>query len=77
MKKLFRSRNSVFGGVCSGIAEYMSQSTDTADEDTIMLYEIDPTWIRLSWIMLALFGGIGIITYLLCWVIIPKKPLQV
>lgn len=73
MKRLLRSRNGMIGGVCAGIAEYLNQSVEQADEDTPMLYEVDPTLIRLVWGILAVCGGIGVLAYLVCWVIIPKK----
>ncbi|UWG97993.1 PspC domain-containing protein [Dehalobacter sp. DCM] len=60
-KQLYRSsRNNVIGGVCAGIAEY---------------FEIDPTIVRLIWV-LALFAGIGIIAYIVCWIVIPEKPIS-
>ena len=62
----------MIGGVCAGFAEYLSQSPDQADADTPILYEIDPTWIRLGWAILAILGGVGILAYLVCWVVIPK-----
>jgi phage shock protein C len=73
MKRLLRSRNGMIGGVCAGLAEYWSQSADQADEDTPMLYEIDPTVIRLVWAMLAICGGVGVVAYLICWAVIPKR----
>jgi len=73
MKRLLRSRNGMIGGVCAGLAKYWSQSDDQADEDTPMLYEIDPTWIRLVWATLAICGGVGVLAYLICWAVIPKE----
>ncbi|AHF09156.1 MULTISPECIES: PspC domain-containing protein [Dehalobacter] len=57
-KQIYRSQNKVIAGVCSGIAEY---------------FEIDPTIVRIIW-LLAFFAGIGILAYLVCWVVIPQKP---
>lgn len=60
-KKLYRAKekNSMIAGVCAGIANYSS---------------MDPTIIRLLWIILALVSfGIGVLAYLLAWVIIPRK----
>jgi phage shock protein PspC (stress-responsive transcriptional regulator) len=74
MKRLLRSNNRMLGGVCAGIAEYWSQSDKEADVDTPMLAEIDPTWVRLLWALFtALTGGVGILVYAICWVIIPKR----
>lgn len=60
MRMLYRSgRNRVLGGVCGGIGEYLN---------------IDPTLVRLIWVLFILMGGIGIPLYLIAWVIIPKNP---
>lgn len=57
-KQLYRSnQNKVLGGVCGGIGEY---------------FDIDPTIVRIIW-FLSIFTGIGIIAYLVCWLIIPLK----
>ncbi|MHB8102922.1 MAG: PspC domain-containing protein [Methanosarcina sp.] len=60
MKRLYRSKNNkIIAGVCSGIAEY---------------FNIDPTIVRLLWLLLALSGGAGVIAYIIAWVIIPEEP---
>lgn len=53
--------NKVFGGVCSGIAHY---------------FDIDPVMIRLIMVVLFLTFGIGFITYIIAWAVIPaaKSP---
>lgn len=57
VKRLYKSRtNSMIGGVCGGIAEYL---------------EIDPTIVRLGFALLGLFYGIGIVSYLILWIIAP------
>lgn len=59
-KKLYRSREDrILAGVCSGFAEY---------------FNVDSTWIRLAWAAFALLGGSGILAYIICWILIPKKP---
>jgi phage shock protein PspC (stress-responsive transcriptional regulator) len=60
-ERLYRSRKSkILGGVCGGIADY---------------FRVDPVIVRILWIVLCLFSlGIGIIVYLVCWVIIPLEP---
>jgi len=60
MKKLVRPlKGRKLAGVCLGIANYMN---------------IDPTVIRVFWILLLLPGGIpGILLYLLCWLVIPEE----
>jgi len=59
-KRLYRSRkNKMLAGVCGGIAEY---------------FDVDPTLIRLLWVLLILAGGAGIVLYLLALVIVPEQP---
>lgn len=58
-KRLYRSETNVkIAGVCAGIAEY---------------FEIDPTLVRLGWIIFTLMGGAGIIGYFIAWIVIPKR----
>ena len=58
-KRLYRSRsNRVLGGVCGGIGEY---------------FGIDPTLIRLAWVLFTFVGGSGILAYIICWIIIPEE----
>lgn len=55
-KRLYRDPHGPLGGVASGLAGY---------------FEIDPLIVRLLWIA-ALFSGIGLPSYLVCWLVIPK-----
>jgi phage shock protein C len=58
-RKLFRSNsNRVISGICGGIGKYMN---------------VDPTIIRLVWILLTLLGGSGIILYIVLYFVIPRK----
>ena len=59
-QKLYRSRNRIIAGVCSGIAEY---------------FGIDPTIVRLLWAVgtVLSFGFGGLIAYIVAWIIIPEK----
>ena len=59
-KKLYRSKKQrIIAGVCGGIGEYS---------------KIDPTVLRLLWIVGTLISfGVGIIAYILAWIIIPEK----
>lgn len=58
-KQLYRSKNNkVIAGVCGGVAEY---------------FEVDPTIIRIAWLLLAFPGGIGLLAYIICWIIMPEK----
>jgi phage shock protein C len=60
VKRLYRAskKDSVIGGVCAGIAEY---------------FEVDPTLIRLIWILLIFAFGTGILAYLVLWAIMPRR----
>lgn len=60
-KKLYRSdSNKLICGVCGGIAEY---------------FEIDPTLVRLVWIIVTCFGGAGVLAYILAALIVPQQEL--
>ena len=57
-KKLHRSQNDkIIAGIAGGLAEY---------------FEVDPTIIRLIFVLITLFGGSGVLLYLILWVLIPK-----
>jgi len=59
-KRLYKSRaNKVISGVCGGIAEF---------------FNIDPTLVRLGWIIFSLMGGSGIIAYIIAAVVMPQAP---
>ena len=60
MKKLYKiQEGKIIDGVCGGIAEYLN---------------LDPTVIRVIWAILSVWGGIGILAYILCALIMPRKP---
>jgi phage shock protein C len=62
-RKLYRSQvNKMLGGVCGGLAEY---------------FRIDPTLVRLIWVIISLFGGVGVIAYIAALIIIPPNPEQI
>lgn len=58
MKRLTRSRtNRKIAGVCGGLAEY---------------FDVDPTVIRVVFVLLLLPGGLpGLLPYLALWIVIP------
>lgn len=57
-KELHRSTtNKVLGGVCGGLGEYLN---------------IDPTIVRVLFIIVSVFGGTGVIAYFLMWLVIPS-----
>lgn len=59
-KKLYKSRdNKMVDGVCAGIAAY---------------FGIDPTLVRLGWVLFCAMGGSGFIVYLIAALIIPCEP---
>ena len=57
-KRLTRSNNKMIGGVCPGLAEYL---------------DIDPTIVRIVWVLMVLFAGFGILLYIILWLIMPKQ----
>lgn len=58
-KKLYRSRNKWIAGVAGGIAEY---------------FNLDPTIVRVIWLILALAYGAGILAYIIAWLLVPQNP---
>lgn len=59
-KRLYKSdENKMLCGVCGGIAEY---------------FGIDPTIVRLLWVLFCILGGSGILAYIIAAVIIPRRP---
>jgi len=59
-KKLYRSRTDrKLLGVCGGIARYLG---------------VDSTLVRVIVVLLALGGGVGLLTYLIVALIIPEEP---
>lgn len=60
-KRLYKSRvNRMIDGVCGGIAEY---------------FGLDPTLVRIVWVLLTILGGSGILLYIAGMIIIPTAPL--
>lgn len=56
-RRLTRSRDHKLGGVAAGIAEY---------------FDLDPTLVRLAWVVLAVLGlGGAVLAYLVMWVVVP------
>lgn len=44
-------------GVCGGIAEY---------------FNVDPTLVRVLWMVFCLLGGSGLLAYIICAIIMPE-----
>jgi phage shock protein C len=59
-KRLMRSsRDKKLGGVCAGVAEY---------------FDLDPTIVRVVWLLAVLFGGTGLLIYIVLWIVLPLAP---
>jgi phage shock protein C len=58
-KKLYRDEyHKVIGGVCAGLAEY---------------FDMDPTIVRLLFAFTFFVMGVGLGTYIILWIVLPKK----
>ena len=61
-KRLYRSTNNkVIGGVAAGLADY---------------FMIDPVLARVLFVLLALFGGGGVLIYIVLWIVIPLQKID-
>lgn len=61
VKRLYRSRTDrMIGGVCGGLANYLN---------------IDPTLIRLFFVLLFFGVGTGPLLYLIMWIVVPEEPI--
>ncbi len=59
MKRLYRVKEGKrVAGVCAGLGEY---------------FNVDPTWIRILFLVVSVFWGFGVILYLICWLVMPRK----
>tara|TARA_Y100000766_G_C18844511_1_gene574987 strand:+ start:1042 stop:1230 length:189 start_codon:yes stop_codon:yes gene_type:complete len=58
-KRLYRNtQDKVVFGICSGLGDY---------------FNIDPVFIRITWLLTLIFYGTGIIAYILGYFLIPTK----
>jgi len=58
-RRVYRcEKGRMIGGVCSGVTEY---------------FDVDPVWVRVSFALLALANGLGLLAYSLLWIFIPRK----
>lgn len=58
-KKLYKTQeDKKICGVCGGIAEY---------------FDLDSTIIRLAWVLLTVFGGSGLLLYIIAALVMPSK----
>jgi len=59
-KKLMLSRkDKKIGGVCGGFAEYS---------------DLDPTIVRIVWLVASIFSGVGFVAYFIAWIVMPQPP---
>lgn len=59
-KRIYKSnKNKMISGVCGGIGEF---------------FNIDPTLVRLGWLVFCALGGSGILAYIIAAIIIPRNP---
>jgi phage shock protein C len=58
-QRLFRSRTDVMlGGVCAGLAGF---------------FGLDPTLVRIIFVLMALGTGFGVFLYILMWIVVPAE----
>ncbi len=59
-RKLYRSRkDKMIGGVAGGLAEY---------------FDIDPTLVRIIFVVTLFIGGGGFLAYIILWIVVPEEP---
>jgi phage shock protein C len=59
-KRLMRSStDKKIGGVCAGLADY---------------FDMDPTVIRVIWLLLLICAGTGLLAYVILWIVLPLAP---
>ena len=59
-KRLYKSSTDrKIDGVCAGIAEY---------------FNIDPTLVRLLWVLATCFVGSGVLAYIIAAIVMTRKP---
>lgn len=58
-KRLTRdTKNQKIAGVCAGFANY---------------FDLDPTLVRVVWLVAFFFAGIGGLAYIVAWLIMPEN----
>ena len=59
-KRLYRSRKDrQMAGVCGGVADYLG---------------LDPTLVRLVWVIVSIAGGPGLLLYVIMAAVVPEEP---
>lgn len=61
--KLYRSRKKMLGGVLAGFADYINA---------------DVSIIRIAYVLISIISAAfpGLLFYIICWAVIPEKPLN-
>lgn len=54
-----RSSSKLIAGVCAGIAQQL---------------KVDPVFVRVFFVFLVLFGGSGLLIYIILWIALPLEP---
>jgi phage shock protein PspC (stress-responsive transcriptional regulator) len=54
----YRGTDRILGGVCSGLAEG---------------FHVEVLWVRLAFVVLAFINGVGVLLYIVLWVLIPER----
>jgi phage shock protein C len=58
--RLYRSKKDrMIAGICGGLADY---------------FHMDPTWVRLLFIIFLLVGGSAFLVYIIMWLVVPVNP---
>lgn len=61
-ERLYRSRTKkVIGGVAGGLADYLN---------------LDPVLIRVLFVIITLINGLGILLYIILWIVVQEEPYQ-
>jgi phage shock protein C len=62
-KRLMRSStDKKIAGVCGGLADY---------------FDLDPTLVRVLWLLLLFFAGTGLLAYIILWIALPIAPARI
>ena len=57
-KRLTRSKDKMIAGVAGGLANYLN---------------LDPTIIRILFVLIAFAGGASVLAYIIMWIIVPEE----
>ena len=56
-ERWYRGADRILGGVCSGLGAGLP---------------VDPLWIRIAFVLLALVQGLGVFLYVVLWIVMPE-----